>query len=562
MNFRTPYLVGLIASVLLVLITCSVEQTVFAAESLKITGPDGEVRQTNRQYGPTRSSDTFWSIAQRMQPDANVSIYQVMGAIYDANPHAFSSPNYNSLEKGMILLIPSKELMLSIPKSLAKQRAERNDAGWKKLTAKPVAVVKPSVSKVDTTNIVESAASSTSTSIPAIPTKNAETSEVDNSKMLAELEVAQDKNLQLTDQLGRAQDELSVSGNDIGLLTEKVDGLNEEIAILQEQLQASRLKSESLSTDVEALKERLAQMDLPALQEEGIKWKELMSNPLTLILGTAIPAFIFLILLWLFLKRRRNEGEQNEAETSTVQEAPESAAAGSEKIETDVEDDLDNMAVHLDTEEDEGSLDSLMNVDASELQPEVEMEIDSEQMDMASEMFVDPGEEEAPEEAVIDAEAEDEGQSLDELWAEAMGEQDGDEEDLDSLLDGIGEDNLGEETVTELDVDVTDKAEEQGNETDLDGLLEGADESEADSASDSSGNYLSEDIAAELAADATDKGEEQVDEADLDALLAGFDEPTDDSETASAVGSEADSASDSSGNDLGEEIAAELATDV
>jgi pilus assembly protein FimV len=594
MNFRNPYLVGLIASGLLILLSSSVEQTAFAADSLKITGPDGEVRQppqqTTRQYGPTRSSDTFWSIAQRTQPDSTVSIYQVMGAIYDANPHAFSNANYNSLEKGMILLIPSKELMLAIPKSLAKQRAERNDAGWRASTAKPAA--KPSESKVKA-GIVEKSAVST----PALTSaKNVKTSDIDNSQMLTELEASEDKNLRLTDELGRAQDELTVSGSDITLLTKKVDELNEEIAILQEQLQASRLKNQSLSADVEALKERITELELPAPQvkEEGIKWTALMSNPLTLILGTAIPAFIFLIALWLLLKRRRNEGA---IEQNAVQDAPEPVAAVG-KTETDVEDDLDNMAVHLDTEDDD-SLDSLMSVDSSDLQPEVEMEVDAEPLDMASEMFVDPGEEKAPEEPEPDVEAEDEGQSLDDLWAEAMGEQgDGEEEDLDSLLDGIGGDEppqvdaepeeaveldslltdmnevdvvtetkSNQEVDEELDsllegigepADSSDKAEEQVDETDLDSLLAEfdlpADSSEAGSEDDPEESDLSEEIASETEASASDKADEQVDETDLDSLLAEFDLPAD--------SSEAGSEDDSKESDLSEEIAAELEEDV
>lgn len=56
------------------------------------------------------------------------------------------------------------------------------------------------------------------------------------------LEALEDKNLQLTDALGRAQDELNISGNDIEGLTKKIDEQNEEIAILQEQLQASSVK--------------------------------------------------------------------------------------------------------------------------------------------------------------------------------------------------------------------------------------------------------------------------------------------------------------------------------
>lgn len=82
-------------------------------------GPDGQIRQVNHQYGPTTAKDTFWSIAQKVRPDASVSVYQVMAAVFDANPHAFNSDSYNSLERGMILLIPSKEVMLSIPNSVA-----------------------------------------------------------------------------------------------------------------------------------------------------------------------------------------------------------------------------------------------------------------------------------------------------------------------------------------------------------------------------------------------------------------------------------------------------------
>ncbi|QWL04585.1 pilus assembly protein FimV, partial [Shewanella indica] len=96
----------------------------------------------------------------------------------------------------------------------------------------------------------------------------------------------------------------------------------------------------------------------------------------------------------------------------------------------------DELAVRLDDDPDD-SIDSLLDVDSSALQPEPEVESDNEQMDMAQEMFIDSGEGDTSQEA------EDEGQSLDDLWAEAMGEQeageqeDAGEEDLDSLLAGL-----------------------------------------------------------------------------------------------------------------------------
>ncbi|MBB1382387.1 hypothetical protein H5071_10605, partial [Shewanella sp. SR41-2] len=88
--------------------------------------------------------------------------------------------------------------------------------------------------------------------------------------------------------------------------------------------------------------------------------------------------------------------------------------------------------VHLDSN-DEESIDDLLDLDSVDLQPEIQMEGDAE-MDMASDMFVSETETEIEDE---------EGTSLDDLWAEAMEDQDSDlepledDDDLDSLLAGL-----------------------------------------------------------------------------------------------------------------------------
>ena len=79
------------------------------------------------QYGPTTSVDTFWRISQKVRPNNSISIYQVMAAIFDANPHAFSGNNYNGLERGMMLTIPSADVMKQISRADAQIRAENND---------------------------------------------------------------------------------------------------------------------------------------------------------------------------------------------------------------------------------------------------------------------------------------------------------------------------------------------------------------------------------------------------------------------------------------------------
>jgi len=534
MNFRTSYLVGLMASALLVF-TANPLNLAHAADPLKITGPDGEVRETNRQYGPTRSSDTFWSIAQKVRPDNSVDIYQVMAAIFDANPHAFSNANYNSLERGMILLIPSKAVMLAIPKSMAKERAARDDKGWRKATATPTTSQPKPVTLPETTPSVTKPVTETATSSTTTPV-TADTADLD--ALTAKLEAAEAKALQLTDELARAEDQLSLGSRDTDSLQSKIDELNEQIAILEEQLQISKQQNESLNAEVQMLKEQVAALQQPEPEEDSDLWRNIMGNPLLLILGAAIPALLVLILFWLFLKRRRNESESKEdkEEQDSESEAPQPTPAP-ENLEAP--DDVEAMAVHLDTDEEE-SIDSLMNIDSSELQPEIDMSTDQD-------MFVDSGES-ATKEQDLEAEAvEEEGQSLDDLWAEAMGEQDdeepnadasADEDDLDSLLAGLDEEPAPVESVAESNSEIV-------SADDLDSLLADFDEPAAEVETD-----LSDEIAAELEAENAD---EVVSEEDLDSLLAGFDASQDEPDVdETELGTEPD---------LSDEIAAELEAD-
>ncbi|SQH76203.1 FimV N-terminal domain [Shewanella benthica] len=505
MNFRTSYLVGLMASALLVFTVTPLVQTAFAAEPLKITGPNGEVRQTNRQYGPTRSSDTFWSIAQKVRPD-NVSIYQVMAAIYDANPHAFSNANFNSLEKGMILLIPSKDLMLAIPKSMAKARAERDDKGWKKMT-QPKVVQATQATTGTPVRPVTLPITPADTSAAQKPAANQDLTE-----LTANLDAAEAKNLQLTDELARAQDQLALGDSDTETLKNKIAELNEQVAILEEQLQASKLQGAGLTEEVKFLQEQVNALQTAEPEEDTDLWRNLMSNPLMLIAAISIPALLLLLLLWLFLRRRRDEGAGTDEQTAKKTEAEDTSApnapAEAEVIQAAAGEDLETMAVHLDSQDDD-SIDSLMNIDTAELQPEV---------DLAADMFVDLGETSSEEEPV-----EEEGQSLDDLWAEAMGEQDEEEakagaDDLDSLLAGFdaAADTASNQIVTEAESQ-TETQSDLVAEDDLDSLLAGF-----DAAADTASNQIVTEAESQ-----TETQSDLVAEDDLDSLLAGFDAAAD-----------------------------------
>src|SRR5690606_4852780 len=87
-------------------------------------------RYTGTEYGPTVETDTLWSIASAVRPDAGVSIQQMMLALVRANPEAFIEGNVNGLRKGVILRIPDRDevVSLSTGEALAEVRAQY--AAW------------------------------------------------------------------------------------------------------------------------------------------------------------------------------------------------------------------------------------------------------------------------------------------------------------------------------------------------------------------------------------------------------------------------------------------------
>ncbi|MGL4612314.1 MAG: FimV/HubP family polar landmark protein, partial [Shewanella sp.] len=471
MKFRTSYLVGLMVSVLAVSSTTYFVYPAVAADApqikpLKIMGPDGQIRQVNHQYGPTTAKDTFWSIAQKVRPDASVSVYQVMAALFDANPHAFYSNSYNSLERGMILLIPSKEVMQAIPNSVAIARAKRVDKQVRTVAnpssvkpAKPINTNPPSTQLANNrANTVATA--SVNTPVPSAPTEPpkvqtispsqdaakpnltqsvaapssatsvgstiAATSSVSTQNSAAEavnqsspdvnqlLEAAQSKTLALTDELARTQDQLTVRNADVKALQAKVDELNQKIAVLEETLMMSKQQNQALTLELAAAQ---SAQTAPTLLEDtpadvDDMWRKLMNNPLLLVAAAVAPALVMLLLVYWLLRRKRNKEHLQLAAQQTAMALGGAAGAGS-VFATD-EDTLGAMAVQL-ADDQPDSIDSLLDIRSVDLQLEQDISDSHEQMDMAGEMFIDPGTRAAMDEL--------EGQSLDELWAEAMGEQ-------------------------------------------------------------------------------------------------------------------------------------------
>ncbi|WP_282167731.1 FimV/HubP family polar landmark protein [Shewanella japonica] len=504
MIFRTSYFVGMMACALAAVSASQIIEPAHA-ETLKITGPNGEVvNAPTRQYGPTTSSDTFWSIAQKVRPNQNVSVYQVMAALFDANPHAFSSNNYNSLERGMTLLVPSADVMAQISAADAKLRAENND--------KRLPNANPAKPATNNTTAVETSVPATGKKPLQIVAKQPTAEELaqqaallaqpEIDELTAKLEDAQTKALSLTDELARAEDTLLVKDADNNALKAKIQELTLQLSAMQEDLQLLTEKYQALDTEHQALVEKNNQPQV--IEEPTDFWRSLSDNMILLAIVAALPLIIiFLAIFWLMRRKNKTEPE------SAAQTEPVIDQAGEETV-SEV-DDIDNLAVHLD--EDEKSPENIEDLLDLDNQDTGELTLDGES---DADMYIT---EEEP------AEESDEGTSLDDLWAEAMEEQEedmqpleADEDDLDSLLEGLDtNDDVIETSLEEpLPVDsvpADSDSDESAAEDDIDSLLAGFDEP-----------AVNDSVAEEPAQ--TDSQSDAQD--DIDSLLAGFDEPAND----------------------------------
>lgn len=86
-------------------------------------------------YGPTNKNDTLWKIAEQTSLQANVSVEQMMLAIYAANPRAFYKENIHALLAGIKLKIPEREIALKISRKRALEEYYLQTAAWKNLQA-------------------------------------------------------------------------------------------------------------------------------------------------------------------------------------------------------------------------------------------------------------------------------------------------------------------------------------------------------------------------------------------------------------------------------------------
>lgn len=94
------------------------------------------------EYGPTLSSDTLWSVASRVRGNSDISVEQMMVAIYEANPNAFYKGNMHGLIANKILKIPGRESISKWSKNQAIAEFNKHTKQWRTRSAPSVEIVK------------------------------------------------------------------------------------------------------------------------------------------------------------------------------------------------------------------------------------------------------------------------------------------------------------------------------------------------------------------------------------------------------------------------------------
>jgi pilus assembly protein FimV len=82
------------------------------------------------RVGMVKRGDTLWGIAEGMRRDPSVSVQQVMLALLKSNPEAFYNNNINNLKAGYVLRLDDPTLITEVSKEEAAREAQRQYQAW------------------------------------------------------------------------------------------------------------------------------------------------------------------------------------------------------------------------------------------------------------------------------------------------------------------------------------------------------------------------------------------------------------------------------------------------
>ncbi|SBT12074.1 FimV/HubP family polar landmark protein [Vibrio celticus] len=300
--------------------------SVVRADSIRVVGPNGQIQsaptfseplqraqsnsaEPSRFYGPTRGSETLWSIASKLRPDNSVSVQQTLLAIYRLNPQAFENQNIHSLLPASNLRVPSLEQTRA---SSTQQAINIMNSHLAKLDApasKPVAS-KPKTSSSDAKNTT-----------PAKQVSSAETAKKPLSLTQSSLEQSAP-----TQEMNKLEKQLELSETELLSLEEKNHQLRLMLSNVQsevDELKTELSDEDRIRSEVEKLldEERRKNAEIEKMAPSAMD--ELLSNGWLVAALAIIPGLLLgLIIVMLLGRRSKNDEQQQTTQEQPIQPEP------------------------------------------------------------------------------------------------------------------------------------------------------------------------------------------------------------------------------------------------
>ncbi|MEZ5540519.1 MAG: FimV/HubP family polar landmark protein [Pseudomonadota bacterium] len=348
------------------------------------------------EYGPIRRNETLWSVAERVRPDAGISMHQMMLALLRANPDAFVNGNMNQLKAGTTLKVPARDEIMAFSAREALAETQRQHSEWLAETGQEGAAAAPAAAR-------EAAATGTARLQLVAPEGDA----VEGAAMPGDPETAGKPggSADLTQQLALATEEVEAGKAQSRELQSRVNELEAQVETMQRLLELkddalANMQNNLAETDdasaaatpdqeavaatpgADAEQAAAAVEPAPVLATPAARPAELtpggivagivdrvMANPL--LAGGGLGALLLLgVVLWL-LKRRREAADDYDDDMSLVSQLSAGEALSKHDWAEPVFDVEDQAAEHADDEEEE----DLLTTEASENDPVTEAEV-------------------------------------------------------------------------------------------------------------------------------------------------------------------------------------------
>ena len=388
---------------------CPLLLNVSAVQSVELVGPydDENVIQTTPKpvtrsiarstapttYGPIKSSETLWSIATKLRPNNNVSVYQTIAAIYKFNPNAFLGGDINKIISSSRIRVPSAGFV-----------AQQTDAEAKRLLnpvrkvaakATPKVVAKPTVKPVVKEEVVK--APVVEPTEVKVPEKNAvDPSILDELKKELEgkEEAITDSKTLLSDQeqeLTKLSEQLIVVTEANQRLKLKLQPLSDQIETLSVQVDEDIKTQAELQAIIDEYRKQIEAFEAPPFSGEGMLnaiLRSITSSSSVLLLSMLVPLLlltaIFLFILRLKSKRELDLKEQELAESTSLLSDDDSGDF--DEFLSDENEEADNVEVeeNVDLDNDEDLIQQVPEVEET-----IKLDDDIEEVDTDTELIED-----------------------------------------------------------------------------------------------------------------------------------------------------------------------------